>query len=118
VEFREADMFQVTLPSEADVFLMAHVLHDWDETTCRGLLRRCHDALPANSPLLVMEFLLDEEKMGPFLAAIQWLWLVLGTTGDQRTGQETSSLLAHVGFLAVQTMPVDDHQSIVMGWKR
>ena len=66
--------------------MMSHVLHDWDDGNCLRLLQRCHETLPSGAPLLVMEFLLDEDKMGPFLAAMQWLWLVLGTHGDQRTG--------------------------------
>ena len=70
------------------------------------------------SPLLVMEFLLDEDKMAPFAAAIQWLWLVLGTSGDRRTGAENATLLANVGFRDIQTLPMDEHQSIAIGWKR
>jgi len=118
VAFWEADVFRETLPSGIDAILMSHVLHDWDDATCIRLLRRCHEALPPDSPLLAMEFLLDEGKMGPFLAAIQWLWLVLGTSGDQRTGSEIADLLAEAGFRELQTLPVDEHQSIVIGWRR
>lgn len=50
VSFFGADFFKEPLPPEVDLFFISHVIHDWDEEHSLTLLRRCHDALPTNSP--------------------------------------------------------------------
>jgi hypothetical protein len=118
VRFWAADFFNDPLPPDVDVCFMSHVIHDWDDERCLVILRRCYDALPSNCPVLVQEFLLNEDKSGSLLAVFQWLWLVVGTTGDQRTADEIALLMAQAGFGNMETRRVDAEQSIIIGWKK
>jgi len=103
---------------DVDAYFMSHTIHDWDDERCLVILRRCYGALPPNCPVIVQEFFLNEDKSGSLLAVFQWLWLVIGTDGDQRTADEIADLMAKSGFCDMETRPVDTEQSIIIGWKR
>jgi len=118
VRFLSADFFTDPYPEDTDVLFMSHILHDWDDAHCLALLRRCHGALPAGSPVIAQEFLLNDDKTGPLLAVFQWFGLVPGTMGDQRTAREISALMHAAGFTDTESRPVDAEQSIVIGWKK
>jgi len=118
VSFFGADFFKEPFPPEVDVFFMSHVIHDWDDEYSLALLRRCHDALPAGSPVIVQEYLLNEDKSGSLLGVFQWFGLMAGTTGDQRNAAEIAALMEQAGLRDMETRPIDGEQSIVVGWKR
>jgi O-methyltransferase domain len=50
--------FFVSVSAGADVYLLSHVLHDWDDEACVTILGRCRDAMAADSRLLVIEMVL------------------------------------------------------------
>ena len=118
VRFHAADFFRQPFPEGIDVFFMSHVIHDWDAEHCVRLLRRCHEALPAGSPVLVQEYLLNDDKTAGLIAVFQWFGLMYGTIGDQRTGPEIEALMAEAGFGETECRPLDHEQGIVIGWKR
>lgn len=118
VQFVRGDFFADPYPEGADVFFMSHVIHDWDDERCLLLLGRCYEALPVGCPVIVMEFLLNEDKSGSLLAVFQWFGLLSGTPGDQRTGREIMALMAQVGFQDLEIRQVDTEHSIVVGWRR
>jgi ubiquinone/menaquinone biosynthesis C-methylase UbiE len=116
VRFHAADVFNDPLPA-VDVFFMSHVIHDWDDETCVKLLYRVHDALPSGCPVLVQKYLLNDDKTAGIVAVIQWFNLMYGTTGDQRNGAEIQKLMRQAGFASTENRPIDNEQSIVIGWK-
>ncbi len=118
VSFHAADFFTEPLPEGTDAVFMSHVVHDWDDARCLLLLRRCYAALPVDCPVIVQEFLLDEDHSGSYLAVFQWFGLLFGTPGDQRTGRQVAALLEQAGFRDIGCRPLDHEQSIVVGWKR
>jgi hypothetical protein len=111
-----ADFFKDPLP-EGDVYLLSHILHDWDEERCDLILRRCLEKLPSSCPVIVYEYTLNEEKNGPLMGVVAWVSLVMATTGDQRTPAENTALLARAGFEGMETRQVDEALSIVVGYK-
>lgn len=118
VRFHAADFFRDPLPAGVDVFFMSHVIHDWDAEHCIELLRRCYQALPVGSPVLVQEYLLNEDKTAGLIAVFQWFGLMYGTIGDQRTGPEIETLMVEAGFSETECRPLDHEQGIAIGWKR
>ena len=116
VSFMAGDFFSDPLPEGMDVVFMSHIIHDWDDDHCVRLLRRCREALPSRSPVLVQEYLLNEDKTGPLLAVFQWFGLLFGTMGDQRTEAEIAALMQEAGLHEVERRDVDREQSIVIGW--
>jgi acetylserotonin N-methyltransferase len=118
VRYHAASFFTDPLPEGVDVFFMSHVIHDWEDERCVHLLRRCYETLPGGSPVLVQEFLLNDDKSGDIIGVFQWFGLMHGTTGNQRNAAEIQGLLRDAGFIDTESRPIDSDQSIVIGWKR
>ena len=118
VRFETGNFFEDELPTGTDVILMSHVLHDWGRDRCLTILRRSHEALPAGGVVLTAEFLLNEEKTGPLLAAFQGLHVFYSNIeARQWTGSEIAAMMVEAGFSETEIRPIDPEQSIVIGRK-
>lgn len=117
VSFYTADFFTDPYPEGVDVYIMSHILHDWDDEHCLTILRNCYNALPEGHPVIAVEYLLNEDKTAPYLGVFQWLVLVNMTPGDQRTAAEIYDLMAKAGFKNMESRFIDSEQSMVVGWK-
>src|SRR5262245_18507351 len=54
-----AGSFFEPLPTDADVYLLSGILHDWDDQRAGLILRRCAEAAGATGKVLVLESLAD-----------------------------------------------------------
>lgn len=52
--FHGGDMFS-KVPAGADVYLLKHVLHDWENSQCERILASCREAMSIDSRLIVIE---------------------------------------------------------------
>lgn len=52
--FQGGDMFS-EVPAGADVYLLKHVLHDWENADCERILGSCRRAMSENSRLVIIE---------------------------------------------------------------
>jgi hypothetical protein len=62
--------FFTTVPTGGDAYLLAQILHDWDDDRCVAILAQCRHAVPDNGKLLVVELVLpkgDEPFFGKWL---------------------------------------------------
>ncbi|XP_075855274.1 acetylserotonin O-methyltransferase [Microcebus murinus] len=101
VGFREGDFFQDPLP-EADLYILARVLHDWADEKCSRLLQRVWHACRPGGGLLVVESLLDEDGRGPLTTQLYSLNMLVQTEGRERTSSQYRALLASAGFHGFQ----------------
>ena len=118
VGFFSGDFFEGPYPDDVDVIFMSHVIHDWDDGECLRILGHCYEALPVGSPVIIQEYLLDDDKSGQLLGVGQWLGLLHSTSGDQRTAGEIGHLLQQAGFVEMETRLIDNEQTIVAGYKK
>ena len=119
IAFQTGNFFEDTYPPSTDVFFMSHVLHDWGRDRCMCILQRCYEALPEGGVAIAAEFLLNEEKTGPLLAAFQGLHVFYNNIeAKQWTGSEIQQMMSEAGFQDMEIRPIDPEQSIVIGWKR
>lgn len=90
------DMFD-GVPAGADVYILAQVLHDWDDQDCVRILRNCRNAMSAGAVVLVCEMVMPE---GPEPHPAKWLDLstltLFGTR--ERTIGEFSELFERAGL--------------------
>jgi acetylserotonin N-methyltransferase len=104
------DFFQDDLP-KADLFALGRILHDWNESKIRLLLKRIFDALPSGGGLLIGEKILWDDRNGPRWALMQSLNMIVCTEGRERTLAEYGGLLNEAGFHSVEgfrtTVPLD-----------
>jgi 3-hydroxy-5-methyl-1-naphthoate 3-O-methyltransferase len=56
-----ADLLQGPYPSGADVITLGWILHDWNDASCRTILRHCFAAWPSADTLFVVEKALHDD---------------------------------------------------------
>jgi hypothetical protein len=99
------------------VYVLSRVLHDWDDARCLDILRRCADAMPAESELLVIERLLPVNG-GESLAVAWNLHMLCNVGGRERTLDHYRGLLAEAGFDLVDTVPLPLDGSLLRARRR
>nr|XP_005896401.1 PREDICTED: acetylserotonin O-methyltransferase isoform X3 [Bos mutus] len=95
------DFFTDALP-EADLYILARVLHDWTDAKCCHLLHRVYRACRTGGGILVIESLLDADGRGPLTTLLYSLNMLVQTEGRERTPAEYRALLAPAGFRDVR----------------
>jgi SAM-dependent methyltransferase len=99
LRFIECNFLQNNFPQGADLITFAHVFHDWREKVVRKLIDKAYRALKTDGYILVVEYYLDEDRLGPYPACQQnyFVWLD-SSGGKQYTGNEIAKWLAEAGF--------------------
>ncbi|XP_029786521.1 acetylserotonin O-methyltransferase isoform X2 [Suricata suricatta] len=97
IGFWEGDFFKDPLP-EADLYILARVLHDWSDERCSHLLTCIHGACRPGGGVLVIESLLDADGRGPLTTQLYSLNMLVQTEGRERTPAQYAALLAPAGF--------------------
>ncbi|WP_197001558.1 methyltransferase [Longispora fulva] len=96
------------VPPGADVYVLARILHDWDDDRCREILRHCADAMPAHATLLIVERVLPTD--GAASLATAWdLHMMCNVGGRERTLAHYARLLDDAGLSLVghRSLPLD-----------
>ncbi|XP_018599194.2 acetylserotonin O-methyltransferase [Scleropages formosus] len=99
--FHEGDFFKDLLP-EADLYILARILHDWTDECCVELLSRVHQSCKPGGGVLLVEALLNEDNSGPLTAQLYSLNMLVQTEGRERKASEYSALLTTAGFANVE----------------
>ncbi|XP_024425557.3 acetylserotonin O-methyltransferase isoform X2 [Desmodus rotundus] len=97
IGFREGDFFRDPLP-DADLYILARVLHDWADEKCSQLLARVHQVCRPGGGILVIESLLDADGRGPLTTQLYSLNMLVQTEGQERTPAQYRALLEAAGF--------------------
>lgn len=91
------------LPARGDAYVLSAVLHDWDDESCRRILRTCRAAMTATDRLLVIEAVgQDGESVDPRMD----LRMLAYTGGKERGVGELAELAARADLELVRTHPV------------
>ena len=91
------DFFKV-VPAGADVYLLAHVIHNWDDEGARTILRAVRAAIPANGRLLIVETPLPDDDRPHIMKDLDMRILTIENGGQERLMSEYSALLDSAGF--------------------
>lgn len=85
------------VPPGADRYVLAKILHDWNDEDSVRILRSCRRAIPAAGSLLVLEHVVPEENTR-HPAKLQDLQMLVMNGGRERTAPQWRELLAAGGF--------------------
>ncbi|XP_075484043.1 caffeic acid 3-O-methyltransferase 1-like [Primulina tabacum] len=98
------DMF-LGLP-KADAIFMKWILHDWSDTDCLKILKRCHEALPDGGKIIVLEGILPETQSEGLICNFQLdvTMLTFNPGGKERTEKEFHALAKQAGFKESHTI--------------
>jgi len=99
----EAGDFFVSVPKNSDVYVLKHILHDWNDQAALSILRSCRAAAAAHSKLLVIEDLVGVAN-APSSAKVTDLEMLVIFGGQERTLAEYSQLLETSGFKLERTI--------------
>jgi hypothetical protein len=90
---------------EADVYLLKHILHDWNDGEAVQILQRCRQAMRPGGRVIVIEMLLGDIGE-PGLVPLMDLVMMVMLTGRERTLAEYSGLLKEAGFRVAKSTPI------------
>jgi hypothetical protein len=113
--------FFAAVPGGGDIYLLARVIHDWEDADARTILATCHQAMPPHSTLLLVERVLPDHIEPAVTAQEQTLadlTMLVMTGGRERTEGEYRALLEATGFTLASLTPTPTNFSVVHGVRR
>ncbi len=96
---------------KADAVLLARVLHDWDDASCRKILDGAKSALSPGGRLFIIEMVRVEDNHNGSLCDLH---LLVNTGGAERSLVQFTSLLEPSGFHIKEVKPLGAVQSVVV----
>ncbi len=109
--------FFESVPDGADIYMMRHIIHDWDDEKCLTILKNCHQAMPPEGKLLVVESVIPPGNE-PFGGKLLDLVMLLIPGGKERTEVEYRDLFAKAGFELTQVIPTATEVSVIEAKKQ
>ncbi|WP_214406178.1 methyltransferase [Pseudonocardia lacus] len=109
VRLQECDFF-TAVPAGADRYLLARVLHDWDDGSALRVLAAVRAALPPHGRLQVVELVLGRDS-GWTMAYDLMMGMLL--PGHERTAAEWRALLGEAGLVLERIDPAGWRGSIL-----
>jgi SAM-dependent methyltransferase len=108
-EFVGGDFFR-SVPPDADLYTIKHVLHDWKDEDVARILSNIRAAMRPDSRLVIIEGVMDTGGEDPDWMGARNLEQFVTTGGYQRTRREFSALLEASGLSLdrVQSTPIGD----------
>jgi SAM-dependent methyltransferase len=101
------------VPAGGDLYVLQHVLHDWDDSSATQILRNCHHAGLAAHTLAVIELLLPEQP-GYWLPFLLDLQLLVEVGGRERTAPQFRTLLSGAGYQLEKIISLPGGQNILL----
>jgi hypothetical protein len=103
--------FFVSVP-EADVYLLKHILHDWDDAQAVRILGNCRRAIRPGGRVIVVEMLLGEIGESG-LAPFSDLNMMVMVTGRERTLAEYRALLKQANLWLDKSTPIRPPMTVI-----
>jgi SAM-dependent methyltransferase len=108
------DFFQ-GVPDGADAYILANVLHDWDDADSVRILGACRRAMAEGGRLLIVERLIPDNPADAVPVLLSDLNMLVVTGGRERTTAEYGQLLAEAGLSMAKVQPVAPPYGVIEG---
>jgi len=107
VAFRPGSAFEADLGDGYDFVLLTNIFHHFDMPTCEKLMRRVHAALKPGGKAITLEFVPNEDRVSPTMAAgFSLIMLAETDAGDAYTFSEYEKMFGNAGFAKTTLHPV------------
>ncbi|CBN58494.1 MULTISPECIES: methyltransferase [Kamptonema] len=100
------------VPSGGDLYLLSRVLLNWDDSHAITILKSCYQAMTAKDRLMIVDFMLPEGKMSPFIGMGSLTLFVIGGT-FMRTKDEFYNLVSSAGFKVTNMIETKGPVSVI-----
>jgi SAM-dependent methyltransferase len=108
------DFFQ-GVPDGADAYILANVLHDWNDADSVRILGACRRAMAKDGRVLIVERLIPDDPADALPVLLSDMTMLVVTGGQERTNTEYSRLLAEAGLALANVQPVAPPYGVVEG---
>lgn len=106
------NMFE-SLPAGADAYVMANVIHDWDDERCVVLLRNCCEAMHPDGHVLLVEMVLPPRNEPHLSKIVDIEMLVMTDGGRERSEGRYAALFEAAGLRLARTIPTASPWSVL-----
>jgi hypothetical protein len=106
--------FFAAVTKGGDAYILAQILHDWDDERCRSILVNCRQAMRSGGKILVVEQVLPPANAPSFGKWLDLHMLVM-LTGRERTETEYAALFETAGLKLTRVIPTASGACIVEG---
>ncbi len=106
-ELLAGDAMNVDLGDDYDLVLVTNFLHHFDLRTCEDFMRKVHAALKKDGRAVTVEFIPNEDRVTPPIAATFSMMMLGGTpAGDAHTFSEYDRIFKNAGFDRNELRPI------------
>jgi SAM-dependent methyltransferase len=108
--------FFAGVPEGADGYILANVLHDWDDDRAIQILQTCRQAMRPGGRVLIAERLIPEDPRDAVPVLLSDLNMLLLSGGQERTNAEYGTLMAAAGLRPGRIQPVAAPYGVIEGF--
>jgi len=114
--FLGGDFFE-SVPSGKDLYLLKHILHDWDDERALGILRSLERAMPPGARVLIAELGIAPPGVPSPGKMLDVVMLSLLEGGRERSAEDFASLMAKAGLAFERAVPTPGPITLFVGKK-
>ncbi len=85
--------FRDSVPPGSELYILKHILHNWNDEQCVTILQHCRRAMPDDGRILVAETITPPPNTPHYVWALDMVMMAL-VTGHERTREQFETLFA------------------------
>jgi hypothetical protein len=105
------DFFQ-GVPEGGDLYILKHVIHDWDDERAVAILEQCRRAIRRTAKLLLVEMVIPAGNTR-FFGKLLDVQMLVSQGGRERSESEYQSLITAAGFGSSRVIPASPVLSVI-----
>ncbi|MFI5251673.1 MAG: methyltransferase [Bacteroidota bacterium] len=118
IDYRVGDYLKNDIGRGFDIVFLSAIIHSNSEKENRRLLKKCAKSLNPNGQLVVVDFIMDEDRLRPQHGAFFSLNMLVGTrAGDTYTESEIRSWMNAAGLKKIARIDTPFGTSLIKGAK-
>lgn len=116
-EAQVGDFFDA-IPTGADICILKHIVHNWDDDAAAALLHRCGEAVGPGGRVLVVEGTLVSDGRRSLTNMLDLEMLVLCGPGHERSKPELRRLFSRAGLRLLESKPLTETARLFVTQRR
>jgi O-methyltransferase domain/Dimerisation domain len=104
--------FFESVPADGDIYLLKHILHDWNDDECVKILGNVREAMALDGRVVVVEMLITDNGP-PSPATLLDLNMLVMLTGKERTSEDFAALFAKAGLKLHAVKPTQSPVAVI-----
>jgi predicted O-methyltransferase YrrM len=104
--------FLEAVPPGGDLYVLKHIVHDWDDDRARAILANVRRAMAPGATVIVVEMLIPEDHT-PSPAALLDINMLVMLSGRERTASQMRVLFASAGLALSRIVPTHSPFSVL-----